>query len=103
MILLPCPLCGSESFISNTEEPFVQCKNFEECNICGPWDDPNGEKWEQLAIYVMTGKLLKAKINIAYLGGMQWGWSTENGRYATFGTWEGCVKNAYKIFLEEER
>ncbi|MHB8372219.1 MAG: hypothetical protein ACYDBI_05870 [Thermoplasmataceae archaeon] len=98
MTILPCPLCGNEPILLLER---VRCQTLG-CSLIGPENDQTGEKWNQMAVYVMAGKLLEAETNIAYLGGMQWGWSTEDG-HAIFGTWEGCVKDAYKTLMKEPK
>lgn len=57
--LMPCPLCGSSASINNEEEPFVQCTDYENCNLCGPWNDQAGEKWNELAYLVFDGRKLR--------------------------------------------
>ncbi len=53
-----------QASINNTEEPFVQCKNYEICNLCGPWDDPTGEKWNEMVVNIRVGMMLQMGVQI---------------------------------------
>lgn len=43
--LKPCPACGGDAY--NTAQ-VVYCISTSKCGVVGPWNDPDGAKWNAL-------------------------------------------------------
>lgn len=110
---LPCPMCGNEPIIVLER---VRCQTIG-CSLIGPENDPAGEKWNQMAVYVMAGKIMEkfpsfcaTPIHVfqhAFLKHVpngKWWWMVDgmDDSFMEFESWQDAILDAYKTLMEEK-